>query len=218
MSFINKLKSEFSTVIGKVKAAQTALAKVIKTNNSVLEEETKLAKSNKLAINVFKDYAQKETPAIGKAVDAIIGALETIQSNREAFVAQVKYQFITPLNDVNQQWLVLQEQIDEEDKAQKRITKAQKELAKKQAKPQEKQKPGEIDDAGKELQEATKAAETIHETVIKATAEFNDKKNKILAEVLNALVERHQAFHEQATNIINDAVDTMKTIDFKKEN
>ena len=153
MKFIDKLKQSFETAITEFKAMNVQLAKLVKENKTVLKDEAKIARDNKKAIGSLKNYAEKETPGLNDALNAVGSAIETVQSNREAMLTQLDVEFIAPLDEVLAKWFELQKEINAEQTATKKKTKAKNTLSKKQAKPEEKLKPNEIDNAAKVLQE-----------------------------------------------------------------
>lgn len=214
---LDKIKTSFSTIVDKLHASNTQLAKVVKDNSTVLKEESILAKKNKKAIEALEIFATQETPGLQDALTMVSSALNTIQSNREAMVEQLKFEFITPLEELINKWLAVQKAISDEAHAQSEESSAKKSLEKKQAMPSIKLKPGELEEAAQKVELAAQNGKLKQSKVIQLTGEYNEAKIKTLKETLTTLMERYNSFHNQAVNIMGDAIDSIEKIDINKE-
>jgi hypothetical protein len=217
--FMDKLKGSFNIVAEKLGKTNAQLALVIKENTDFLDAQSKLVKESTEAIESLKNYAANETPAIKDAFNSVSDALENIEKNRDALVAQMKDQFLKPMNGLIEGWKKLQVEIKEDNAAQGNKEKAKKDLEKSKAKPAEKLKPGEIEQAEAKLKSASEKADKEHDDVVKETATFGESKVKTLKSSLDKLVELQKDFYQKALALIEapkskvDAINVTKELD-----
>jgi transposase len=120
-------------------------------------------------------------------------------------VKQLEEEYISPLKELVNDWLDLQDVIKEEKKKRKEQKKAKKHLEnlqKKAEKKPEKISQEEIDIAAKELSQAFAEAKILSEKLEKKTVRFNSHKISTLKSALTSMIEAQLQFHKQAVNII----------------
>lgn len=215
--FMDKIKGSLNSVAEKLGKTNAALANVVKENAEFLTAQSNLVKESIEAIASLKNYAANETPAIKEAFSSVSDALENIEKNREALVAQMKEQFLKPISGLIEGWKKLQVEIKEDNDAQSKLEKSKKDLEKIKAKPAEKLKPGEVEQAEMKLKSAMEKATKEHEDVVKETAIFGESKVKTLKESLDKVVELQKDFYEKALALINASKPKVAAIDVSKE-
>lgn len=201
----NKIKSKLLSMTERFMKTDLSLNKVIRENKQLLEAHQKLSKETKEGIETYKDYASKESEEIQEILSQFAGALEIIEVNRQAFIEQMKFEFIQPLEKLLTEWKALQEVIKADKNATEKVEKTQRKLEKLREKPEEKRKPEDIPEAEAALEEARTASHDAHETLQVKSHEFAVLKVTTLKDGLNSLLERNLKFHDQALNIIDSA-------------
>lgn len=214
---MDKLKTSLNVVGEKFKLTNAALAGVIKENTEMLAANEKLSKESKESIASLKNYANTETPAIKEAFNNISQALEQIEASREKMVAQLRKDYLAPLNKLIEGWKTLQTEIKEADDAAKKLEGAKKDLEKVKAKPAEKKKPNEEEQANAKLTAAQEKASKEAEDVAKATAKFNEEKVKTLKDALNMLADTEKDFYSKAAQLLEASKTKIAAIDVQKE-
>ena len=159
MGFLDKLKDSFQGAIEALNLEDNQLAVVVKENKQMLDAHGRLTKESQEGFEQFRSYAESESPGIQQALNSIADALQTIETNRIAFIEQLRFDFINPLEGLIDLWKKLQVEIREDEKAAGQKEKMGKNLAKKKAKPAAKLKPGEIESAENAFKEASASAE-----------------------------------------------------------
>lgn len=215
--FMDKIKGSLNVIGEKFKLTNAALAGVIKENSEMLLANEKLSKESKEGIASLKNYANTETPAVKEAFNNISQALEQIEGNREKMVAQLRKDYIAPLNKLIEGWKTLQTEIKEADDAAKKLEGAKKDLEKVKAKPAEKKKPNEEEQAAAKLTAAQEKATKEGDDVAKATAKFNEEKIKALKDALNVLADSQKDFYAKAVQLLDGSKTKIAAIDVQKE-
>ncbi|MHA1775846.1 MAG: hypothetical protein ACTSWC_03670 [Promethearchaeota archaeon] len=198
-------KSKIINFTERITKTDLELAKVIRENKQILDAHSRLMKETTEAISVYKSYAEKESPDIKGVLNRFAGALEIIETNRQAFIEQMKFEFIEPLHKLSEDYKILQEITKEAKRAEEKLEKAQKKLKKIQEKPEEKRKPEDLTKAEQALHEAEMESEKAQTKLKTKSITFGTQKAKTLKDSLNSLIERNLKFHQQASNIIQNA-------------
>ncbi|WP_457557528.1 hypothetical protein [Candidatus Harpocratesius sp.] len=198
-------KSKIYSLTERITKTDLELSKVIRENKQILEAHAKLMKETTEGIAAYKKYAEIESPDIQSILNRFAGALETIETNRQAFIEQMKFEFLEPLEKLSDEYKNLQDVIKQANHAEEILIKCQKKLKKLQEKPEEKRKPEALPDAEQALEEAKSKSEVAKQKLESKTLEYGIIKAKTLKDSLKSLVERNYKFHEQAYNIIQNA-------------
>ena len=214
---MDKIKDSLGSVMDKIQVFGTDLGKLIKENNDILNAHHKLAKESSEGINSLKTYAETESEGIKNAITSLAEAFESIESNREGMVEQLRDKFIAPFEELVEHWKGLNTELKEESSAEKQVEKCKKDLAKKQAKNPAKLKPNEVEDAASKLKNAIDDKEKKHEQAVKATEQFNEQKNITLKEVLQDIVNIQTEFHKSALDSIKTVEEKIKEMDSELE-
>lgn len=217
MSFMDKIKGSLGSVMDKIQVFGTDLGKLIKENNDILNAHHKLAKESSEGINSLKIYAETESEGIKNAITSLAEAFESIESNREGMVEQLRDKFIAPFEELVEHWKALNAELKEESSTEKQVEKCKKDLAKKQAKKPAKLKPNEVEEATSKLKNAIDDKEKKHGQAVKATEQFNKQKNITLKEVLQDIVNIQTEFHKSALNSIKTVEEKIKEMDSELE-
>jgi hypothetical protein len=215
--FMDKIKSSFSSLGSKLGMKSDKLEKVIKESDEFCAAQDKLVKESSEAIVALKIYAEEETPALKEAFVSVSQALETIETNRTEMAKQLRDQFVTPLRNLVIEAKKLQTEIDEDEKAKKKLESVEKDLERTKVKPKEKLKPGEIEAKEAEVKALNAKSIKEHDDVLKATAEFNEAKVKALKESLDKLHEIQKDFYKKARDSLTDSSDKVSAIDVTSE-
>jgi hypothetical protein len=217
MNFKDKIKEKFNEVSSKMGAVNSELAKVVKENHEMLDANASLSKESLEGIQIMKDYASKETPAIKDAFISISEGLESIEINRDKMVGQLREQFLAPIQQLLEEWKSIQQEIKEDNTAAKKLDSVKKDNEKVKSKPANKKKPGADEQSASKLQDANQKAGKEHNDVIEATAKFNENKITVLKDALTVLVDLQKDFYQTALDAIDQCKAKVEAIDIQEE-
>ncbi|MHA1646122.1 MAG: hypothetical protein ACTSVL_01005, partial [Promethearchaeota archaeon] len=191
------------------------LGKVIKENKEMLDAQMMLKKESQESISAFKDFALNESKSFSEALESLAGSLEIIEVNREAFVKQMEFEFITPLNDLVMLLRDLKSKIKKEEKSINFYEKKNKKLENLKIMSPEKLNKEYLSKREQEFSEIAMKKNVNHKLLIDFFNKFNEKKANTIKDSLNSYVERNLKFHNQALNIIDSSELLIEAIKLK---
>ncbi|MHA1610589.1 MAG: hypothetical protein ACTSYU_00930 [Promethearchaeota archaeon] len=207
---IGDFKSKLTAIAERVIHTDLGLAKVIRENRQILAAHQRLSKETREGVEAYKKYGKKESPDIGDMITKFAESLEIIEVNRQAFIEQMKFEFLQPLEKLMAEWKNLQQVIKEDKKTQEILTKTKRRLDRLKEKPDDKLEQGELDEAESIVEDATVHRAESAKKVSDHTLFFGELKAKTLTAGLGSLLERNLKFHDQALNIIGNAEKLVK--------
>ncbi|UYP45837.1 hypothetical protein NEF87_002122 [Candidatus Lokiarchaeum ossiferum] len=200
-----------------VKNVGSRLEKVRKENVQLLDAHLLLQVETRKAITLFKEFAKEETPGIQNAIENFAEGLETIESNREAFVKQMRFEFIQPIDNTIKEKETLLEQLEKTLENYKDHKKWEGILQKIRGKEANNLKPGELEEAKENVARLDKITNHEHNILTQNTHLFTVSKIEACKNSLTSILERNLKFHDQAFNIIANTEILAKDIEIKKE-
>ena len=199
------IRIKIATITERVTHVDLGLAKVIRENRQILEAHYNLSKETMEGVEAYKTYGKNESKDIGSIITKFANALETIEVNRQAFIEQMKFEFIQPLEKLMEEWKSLQIVIKEKKQAQEKEEKLCRKLDHLKEKPQDKLNESEFSTAESCLDESATHHQEITKKLSAQSKSFGELKAKTLKDSLGSLLERNLKFHDQALNIIGNA-------------
>lgn len=215
MGFKDKLKNSLESVSDKLQTMNSSLTKVIKSVKDSSKSHEKLSEDKleeATALTILMEESSDKYKEITKPFNEIFAKIE---SKRLEMTQELNTQFVQPLEGLVQDWLLLQDVIKEEEKAQKNHLKAKNTLDKKHQKfdkTPDKMKPGEIDDAATEVANCFDHLKAKQDEKAKMAAEYEQKKSMILTEALSNSIKIQGKFHQNVVDSLVDANDILETL------
>ena len=200
-----------------VKDVGSRMEKVRRENVQLLDAHLLLQVETRKAITLFKEYSKEETPGIQKAIENFADGLETIETNREAFVKQMRFEFIQPIDNTIKEKETLLEQLEKTLENYKEHKKWEGILQKIRGKEANNLKPGELEEAKENVARLDKMTNHEHNILTQNTHLFTVSKIEACKNGLASILERNLKFHDQAFNIIANSEILAKEIEIKKE-
>ncbi|MBN1801955.1 MAG: hypothetical protein JW891_10640 [Candidatus Lokiarchaeota archaeon] len=208
-----------SLLLDKIKGliGGNELQEIIKDFSDIIKIETNMIKSSKERISSLQNYAKVETPTLREAIESLGETFENIDGAREEKIDQMHDKFLTPLNDLLEEFKELSTELKESEKAKKDLEKAKSKLTKLKSKPKEKLKPGQMESAETAVKDGETKVQKEETEAKEASVQFNRKKVSILKAVLEDIITIEKTFHEKVINLINPAQEKAKAIDLDEK-
>ena len=196
------IKKIFDNIADAFSSSSDAISKVIKENNQYLYAIQGVVKESREGIEALKNYATIETPSLENAINSLAETFENIEEAREKMVNDLREKFISPMKEIIEEVNVMNQEIKESKVAEKSLEKAQKKYDSLKEKPSERLKPGQLEEAEKNLKTAKENYDK-EENEAKAAIElFKKKRLEIMQTVLKSFTDIQKAFHSKALELI----------------
>ncbi len=208
---------ELNQLARDIMQVESGLQNIYSANQRLYKAHLKLQRESILGIESFKKYALDESPGIQNAIETFADGLHTIESNRQAFIAQMKSQFLEPLQATMDEGKQLEQRIRTIFDMHQNLTKWIDKLQKLRTKPADKVAPGDLPEAKENVARYESIVSKHHDYLVRETHLFTLQKIETFKNCLNAILERNHQFHEQASNIIESSETLVDEIQIENE-
>jgi len=213
MSFKNKVKGFIDNISSKLRTKTTAIEHVIKINNQYIDTELKLINDSQEGITALKNYADTESIELENIISSLKLTFKGIETLKKEKIEQLRKKFITPLQEILDDYNAFTVKLNEADKAEKAAEKLRVKFDRKKTKKSHE----DLEETEFLLREAQDKYETLSSEVEEMTGSLSKEKIDKLLTILRGRIDIEKFFSEKSLELINSILDRYKALENEED-
>ena len=213
MSFKNKVKGFIDNISSKLRTKTTAIEHVIKVNNQYIDTELKLINDSQEGITALKNYADTESIELENIISSLKLTFKGIETLKKEKIEQLRKKFITPLQEILDDYNAFTVKLNEADKAEKAAERLRVKFDRKKTKKSHE----DLEETEFLLREAQDKYETLSSEVEEMTGSLSKEKIDKLLTILRGRIDIEKFFSEKSLELINSILDRYKPPDNEED-
>ncbi len=213
MSFKNKVKGFIDNISSKLRTKTTAIEHVIKVNNQYIDTELKLINDSQEGITALKNYADTESIELENIISSLKLTFKGIETLKKEKIEQLRKKFITPLQEILDDYNAFTVKLNEADKAEKAAERLRVKFDRKKTKKSHE----DLEETEFLLREAQDKYETLSSEVEEMTGSLSKEKIDKLLTILRGRIDIEKFFSEKSLELINSILDRYKALENEED-
>ena len=213
MSFKNKVKGFIDNISSKLRTKTTAIEHVIKINNQYIDTELKLINDSQEGITALKNYADTESIELENIISSLKLTFKGIETLKKEKIEQLRKKFITPLQEILDDYNAFTVKLNEADKAEKAAERLRVKFDRKKTKKSHE----DLEETEFLLREAQDKYETLSSEVEEMTGSLSKEKIDKLLTILRGRIDIEKFFSEKSVELIKSILDRYKALENEED-
>ena len=213
MSFKNKVKGFIDNISSKLRTKTTAIEHVIKVNNQYIDTELKLINDSQEGITALKNYADTESIELENIISSLKLTFKGIETLKKEKIEQLRKKFITPLQEILDDYNAFTVKLNEADKAEKAAERLRVKFDRKKTKKSHE----DLEETEFLLREAQDKYETLSSEVEEMTGSLSKEKIDKLLTILRGRIDIEKFFSEKSVELIKSILDRYKALENEED-
>jgi len=213
MSFKNKVKGFIDNISSKLRTKTTAIEHVIKVNNEYIDTELKLINDSQEGITALKNYADTESIELENIISSLKLTFKGIETLKNEKIEQLRKKFITPLQEILDDYNAFTVKLNEADKAEKAAERLRTKFDRKKTKKSHE----DLEETEFLLREAQDKYEKLSTEVEDMTGSLSKEKIDKLLTILRGRIDIEKSFSEKSLELIKSILDRYKALENEED-